>query len=147
MIRLTVRLCALALLMLTTSCEAQHKPPYLMYRAQFEVANVDEAVILTRAIATKWGLSVRELDRDQMSFHTRGKPAFFTALMYKDDPVVVVNNSGFGEVIMVIAVNFERMPTSDLEALTAEIIRKFQARFDMDFEKMVESTAKIDVTK
>jgi hypothetical protein len=128
-----------------SSCEAEYTPPYLHYRADFDIAKVDETEAVVKEIAKKWNLRVYEKNREEMKLHTQGKEAFFIALYFNEDAVLFVHNSGVGEVLSVMAVDHGKMPISDLGKLTAEVIGALKERLNLEFEKQKDSTASVDV--
>lgn len=135
------------LLTLSSCGEAEYTPPYLHYRADFDTAKVDEAEMTIKEIAKKWNLRVYEKDRDQMKFLTQGKEAFFIALYRDEDPVLSLTNSGVGNVISVMAVDYGNMPVSDLERLTKEVIKVLEERLNIEFKEVGDSTASIDIER
>ncbi|MBA3582909.1 MAG: hypothetical protein H0W44_10735 [Gammaproteobacteria bacterium] len=88
-----------------------------------------------KEVAKKWDLRIYEKDREQMKFHTQGKEAFFIVLYFNKDPVLSLDNSGVGEVITLMAVDYGNMPIQDLKKLAYDVIDTFETRFDIKFEK------------
>lgn len=137
-----LRLCIILIVcFLGSSCEAEYKPPYLLYTAQFDITKVDNAVVLVKEIAKNWNLRVYEIDREQMKFVTQGKDAFFIALYFKEDPIISIANSGVGEVLRVMAIDYGKMSLPDLKKLTEETIQTLKLELNLEFEKSKESTA------
>ena len=141
-----LRVCALMLFFTLSSCEAEHKPPYLLYTANFDVSTVNEAEAIVKKVAKKWDLRVYEKDREQMKFLTQGKDAFFIALYFNEDPIISIGNSGVGEILRVMAIDYGNVPVSDLEKITADFIKAFKDQLNIDrFKKSEESTALVDI--
>lgn len=139
------RILVLMLFLIACSCEAERMSPYLMYKADFSSAKTGEVESAVKKIAKEWGLRVYEKNQEQMKFLTQGKDAFFIALYFEENPILVITNAGFGDLLMLSVTDYKGMPTSDLERLAAEVINTLETRLDIKFKKSEESTAAIEL--
>jgi hypothetical protein len=127
------------------ACESESAPVYLLYRAPFDVSQVDEADGLIKALASEWELRVFENSRSEMRGITDGKPAFSVTLFFENDPVLFLSNAGVGEILSLFVMDFGEMPIEELQRLTAQVGRALEDRLSIDFKKSDESTADVDV--
>ena len=123
-----------ALLFLVCACDSRQVSPHLLYRADFDAARIDEAERVVRGVAEEWELRVFEKDRDEMAFLTRGRDAFFVALYFEGDSILVLTNVGVGDTLELTAFDYKKMPMSDLDALVAQVITSLEDKLDVEFK-------------
>lgn len=109
-------------MLLLSGCSSAQEAPTTVYKGPFEASKVDAADAAVGDVAKKWNLRVFRKDRKHMRRLTDDKEAFFVALYFDKDPVVVVTNVGVATVLSVTISNYGRMPVQDLNRLTTDVI-------------------------
>ena len=136
---MSIRLICVILLVLAASCEDRVIRPHAEYEAPLgDYSKIEQVETRLRSIARHWKLEVFEKDRDQMAFVTEGKPAFFVALYFDGDAILIVTNVGVGSKIILAATDHGEMPLGDLERLTQDVLKEL-GTLDLAFSRVQES--------
>lgn len=117
------------------SC-ADDNNPYLIYESEFGTEKISKVENVIKDLAQRRNLRVFEKNRENMKYLSRGEDAFFIALYFKNDPILVVTNVGVGKLITLSVSDYGKMPRKELELLTLELVSILKNEVNISFEKV-----------
>ncbi len=109
------------------ACNSGNVAPHMKYFAEFDNIKIELVDSIFHDIAKRNGLEVFEKERKKMRALSQNKNAFFTALYFKGDPVLILTNVGVAEKLVFTVTDYGEMPLPDLERVAAEIIKTIES--------------------
>lgn len=121
-------------MLLLASCGSKVSEPDLYYKAEFDIALVDEVSTYFKTLAGKRDFEVFEKDRREMKAITQGREAFYISYYAgdKDVPVLWVTNAGAGTVIDLAFHANEGHPLYEVEKLSGLVLKDLKRIFGID---------------
>ncbi|MBU2391942.1 MAG: hypothetical protein KKH70_01140 [Gammaproteobacteria bacterium] len=116
------------------SC-GEYRENFLEYRADFNPQKIEIAEKTIVHFADKNKLRVFSKDKEKMSTLSGGKKAFYIALYFKDDPILLITNVGASVQLSLSSVDYGNMTESDLKALTIALVEALQLELNIKFEE------------
>lgn len=124
------------LVVFAASCGADAGKLYASYEAEFDdYSKIDQVENRLRGVAKDWEMEILEKDRDQMAFVTQNSPAFFIAMYFEEDPILIVTNVGVGNRLVVSATDHGSMPIGSLEELFQSVLTELEA-LNLEFHRV-----------
>jgi len=101
--------------------ESSFIKPHVMYRADFSGEHIKQIEEFIDTIADKNKFRVFRKGRENMAVLTKGKKAFFSALYYKDDPIIIISNAGAGTILSISATDYGILPIEQLDGILKQL--------------------------
>jgi hypothetical protein len=107
---------------LCSACNSESIEPHMKYSAKFDNSKIGQVELILVGIAADRELRVFKKDREKMQYLSQGKDAFFTALYFKEDPVLIVTNVGVADILVMTTTDYGKMPKEELEHMADAVI-------------------------
>lgn len=124
-----------ALVICLAACSRTDREFYQSWEAdiQFDSVDIETTEQLMRDVSEEWGLTYFEKDRSQMAFLNKGEPSFYMMLFDGDHGILDLTNAVVSHQLRLDLIDLGEMPAHDLERLAAEVRKKLESRFDIEF--------------
>ncbi len=107
---------------LCSACSSESIEPHMKYSAKFDNYKIEQVELILVNIAAERELRVFKKDREKMKYLSQGKDAFFTALYFKEDPVLIVTNIGVTDTLIMTITDYGKMPKEELEHMAEAVV-------------------------
>lgn len=118
---------------LCSACSSESIDPYMKYSANFDNSKIEQVESILSSIAADRELEIFRKDREKMQYLSQGKHAFFTALYFEEDPVLILTNVGVADTLVMTITDYGKMPIEELENI-AEVVISNASSKGIDFE-------------
>lgn len=125
------------LFVLCSACNSESVKPHVQLSAPFDNSQIDRIESILRDVATNNDLKIFKKNREKMQYLSQGKNAFFTALYFKEDPVLILTNVGVANTLVFTATDYGKMPIAELERLASEVVKRIETSVNTNFEEQV----------
>jgi len=122
------------LFFLLSACNSESIEPYMKLSAKFDNSKIDQIESIFEHIAANNKLKIFKKDREKMQHLSQGKNAFFTALYFKGDPVLILTNAGVANTLVFTVTDYGKMSITELERIASEVIKRIEASVSIEFE-------------
>jgi len=117
----------------SVGCNSKSVAPHMKYFAAFDNSKIEVVEPILDVIAKRNNLEVSEKDPMKMKTLSQGKEAFFTALYFHGDSVLILTNVGVSGKLVFTVTDYGEIPLSDLERIANEIINAIEAAANLKF--------------
>jgi hypothetical protein len=118
------------------SCADTVVEPEFSYVADFNPDKIAIVEQISRARAKTWGFDVRESDREQMKFATRGVEAFYIAFFNDDEDIVFsINNVGVGNLLSLRIYLAAGISRDRAKAMADEVMSDLREQIGVEFKE------------
>lgn len=137
------------LLSMAACTESRDKPPYALYRGDFDPKNIACAEETIRTIARKWDFRIEEKDRREMKVANEGVDAFFIFTMVKkQDPsdirtwVMTIGSFSKGKILSLKIGDTKFLTNTQKDRLAQEVIQQLETNCNTQLERYTEPYAR-----
>jgi len=119
-------------LILICSCNSQYLEPDLYFEGKFDPKNVNTLEKFIKQLAKDKGFQIFEKDRNQMSFLSQGKEAFYISYYIHEDigPVMWISNVGAPNILVLGFNSFSDFSRENAKELAIVIINYLKNELD-----------------
>ncbi|QUJ68604.1 hypothetical protein KDD30_05690 [Photobacterium sp. GJ3] len=104
------------------SCHSEDIQPYKTYMVEYNNVNNGKVESVINEFSVRNNLYLYRKDESSMQYLSLGEPAFFNALYYQDDPVIVITNVGVSGELVITVTDYKKLPVSTLDGLATDLI-------------------------
>lgn len=108
---------------LFSACKSESIKPYMKYSAEFDNSQIEQVESILLGIATDYKLRIFKKNRENMQYLSQGKNAFFTALYFNDDPILIMTNVGVADTLVLTVTDYGEVSQKDLEQITDIVVK------------------------
>ncbi len=116
----------LFLLAFLFACSDKENEVYVHYRGDFDSSNVKIVEEIVKKFSQKWGLSIWEKNKSDMSRLTNHQESFFMGLEINSNTIMTINNVGIGNVISIIVIKNSYVSSEKLDFLSSNILKDLE---------------------
>jgi hypothetical protein len=95
----------------------------MKYSAEFDNSQIEQVESILLGIATDYKLRIFKKNRENMQYLSQGKNAFFTALYFNDDPILIMTNVGVADTLVLTVTDYGEVSQKDLEQITDIVVK------------------------
>lgn len=131
--RSLVSRCVLLLVLASISaCGATQDIPVVVYEGNFDNSQIDAVEEVIDDVANRWKLQVFRKNRADMTILAQGSEAFFVALKFQDDPILILTNVGATDVLHLATNDYGKLPVEELDRLARDAMESLRKKLNIE---------------